>query len=356
MATRQKHSNNGTSTLLGAFAIAATSCSVQAGHGARFDSPGATEHFLFTLKDAAGNIETCKCTQRTVDTFNVVVRAQEGTTERNWLAGDLVEARLTRDTMARLAQKDAAETITAPWTFSQDITHSVDDTHAGNEKHAGHETFQGRINAANTVGGTVDAITATFVPALTALVDKMRVIARATGANTGAVNFNPDTLGNVLVEKVVGGVRATLAAGDITGASHDLDLVYNAAANRWLLLNPKPVVDLLTQYNEWTLASPMVEATPYSVSHGFGGTPKLLQLVLKCLTAELGYSVGDEVQIVGNVNNTNNNGALSCWASATQVGATTHASGYVHSMTHKTSGAPGNATVGNWALIIRAWK
>lgn len=135
MATRQKHSNNGTSTLLGAFNIGATSCSVQAGHGARFPSPAAGEYFLFTLKDAAGNIEICKCTQRTTDTFNVVVRAQEGTTERNWLAGDLLEARLTRDTMDRYPQKDADETISGAWTFSNALTIS------GNNVFAGIQTF-----------------------------------------------------------------------------------------------------------------------------------------------------------------------------------------------------------------------
>lgn len=125
MATRQKFSNNGTSTLLGAFAIGATSLSVQAGHGARYASLAATEHFMFTIKDAAGNIEICKCTTRTVDTFNVVVRAQEGTTERNWLAGDLVEARITRDTMDRFPQKDADETISGIWSFTNGVPFPV---------------------------------------------------------------------------------------------------------------------------------------------------------------------------------------------------------------------------------------
>jgi hypothetical protein len=225
---------------------------------------------------------------------------------------------------------------------------------AGNNKHTGSNTFQGRLNAASAAG--TDTITAGFTPAITALVDNMRVVVRAANANTGPATFNPDGTGATLIEKVVGGIRASLAAGDITGASHDLDMVYNASASRWILLNPKPVVDLLTQYTEWTLASPMVEATAYSVNHGLGGTPKLLQLVLKCLTTELGYAVGDEVQLSGNTNNTNNFGVLSCWASAAQVGATTHASGYIHSITNKTNGSPGAATVGNWALIIRAWK
>ena len=115
------------------------------------------------------------------------------------------------------------------------------ETIVGNKKFSGSNTFQSRVNADNTVGGTVSAITATFNPTFSgALVDKMRVTVRATGANTGAVTFFPDAVsdGAVLVEKIENGILTTLAAGDITGASHDLDLVWNATAGRWILLNP----------------------------------------------------------------------------------------------------------------------
>jgi hypothetical protein len=143
MATRKKFSNNGTSTLLGAFAIGATTCSVQAGHGARFATVGADEEFRFTLKDASGNIEICKCTQRTTDTFNVVARAQEGTTERNWLAGDLVELRLTKETMESFLQKDANEAFTATITNK----HGADVASANN-------LVLGEGNIFNVTGGT----------------------------------------------------------------------------------------------------------------------------------------------------------------------------------------------------------
>jgi len=234
-----------------------------------------------------------------------------------------------------------------------------DDIIGGNKKFIGPNTFQERVNAANSTGGTANAITAAFNPIITALVDKMRVVVRATAANTGATTFDPGT-GAVLVEKVENGILAALVAGDITGSFHDLDLVWNAGNGRWLLLNPSLKTALgvypSSLFFETTLASPMVEATAYSANHGLGSIPKLLQLVMKCLTTELGYAVGDEVQISANSNNLNNFGGLSCWASSTQVGATTHASGYIHSITHKTNGAPGNAQTGNWALIIRAWK
>jgi len=150
MATRELWSNNGTSTLLGAFNIGATSCSVQAGHGARFRSPAAGEIFRLTLRDSAGNIEICYCTQRTTDTFNVVVRGQEGTTERNWLSGDLIEGRFTRASYEGLAQKDAVETITANWIFNGNNSFTGTNTHAGIEA----------FNTPITFGSSAEVVTA----------------------------------------------------------------------------------------------------------------------------------------------------------------------------------------------------
>lgn len=101
--------------------------------------------------------------------------------------------------------------------------------------HTGHETFQGRLNVASAVGGTVDAITMTFSPAFTALVDKMEFGGRATGANTSATpTVNPDGLGALTIVK---GNGAALAAGDIEGSAHELMFRYNATSGKAVLLN-----------------------------------------------------------------------------------------------------------------------
>lgn len=106
-----------------------------------------------------------------------------------------------------------------------------------NALHTGHETFQGRLNVASSVGGTVDAITMTFDPAFTALVDEMEFGGRATGANTSTTpTVNPSGLGALTIVKEN---LAALAAGDIVGAGHPLWFRYNAAAGKAVLLNPK---------------------------------------------------------------------------------------------------------------------
>jgi len=101
----------------------------------------------------------------------------------------------------------------------------------------GHQTFQGRVNVAVSVGGTVDAMTAVFSPTFTALVDKMEAIIRAAGANTITTpTFAPDGLAAKIIVKEN---LAALAAGDIVGAGHELHLIYNATAEKWILFNPK---------------------------------------------------------------------------------------------------------------------
>lgn len=99
--------------------------------------------------------------------------------------------------------------------------------------------------------GTVDAITATYSPAPSALVDKMLVWFRATGANTSSTpTFSPNGLTARTIVKQGG---QPLVAGDIPRAGAIMEMVYDATNTRWELVNPahsegyKKYVALLTQ-------------------------------------------------------------------------------------------------------------
>jgi hypothetical protein len=92
-------------------------------------------------------------------------------------------------------------------------------------------------------GGTVDAITAGFVPVVTTdvagRIPTVTVMIIATGANTGAgltIDAGTGAFG------VVKGAGAALVAGDVHGAGHVLHVRgvrgANAAADKWVLLNP----------------------------------------------------------------------------------------------------------------------
>jgi len=85
-------------------------------------------------------------------------------------------------------------------------------------------------------GGTADAITATYSPALTALVDGQFCFVRATAANTTTTpTFAPNGLTARTIVKAGG---QALAVGDIRADGHELILRYDLTNTRWELLNP----------------------------------------------------------------------------------------------------------------------
>ncbi|MBT9168176.1 MAG: hypothetical protein DDT19_01521 [Syntrophomonadaceae bacterium] len=103
----------------------------------------------------------------------------------------------------------------------------------------GNQTFQGRVNTATSVAGTADAITATYSPPFTAWVDRMHGRFRATAANTTtAPTFAPDGL---IAKTIVKENLVALAVGDIAGAGHEVEWIFNATADRVVLLNPRVV-------------------------------------------------------------------------------------------------------------------
>lgn len=98
----------------------------------------------------------------------------------------------------------------------------------------------GQIQDADLVwvdgGGTSDAITGAYAPAITALVNGMTLGVRATAANTTTTpTFAPNGLTAHTITKEGG---TALVVGDIAGDGHDLLLRYDSGNTRWELLNP----------------------------------------------------------------------------------------------------------------------
>jgi hypothetical protein len=88
-------------------------------------------------------------------------------------------------------------------------------------------------------GGTADALTATYSPAITALIDGQICFVRATAANaTTTPTFAPNGLTARTITRT-GGVA--LSAGDIPAALAEVILRYNLANTRWELLNPATI-------------------------------------------------------------------------------------------------------------------
>ena len=87
-------------------------------------------------------------------------------------------------------------------------------------------------------GGTADAITGTYTPAITALTNGMALAVRASAPNaTTTPTFTPAP-GVIAALPIVKGAGAPLAVGDVAGGGHWIDLSYDATLNKWVLLNP----------------------------------------------------------------------------------------------------------------------
>jgi len=97
--------NNAKSTLSSGISSTATSVTLATGSGSLFPSPTSGQQFTLTLTDAAtGSInEICYCTGRSSDTLTIV-RGQEGTTARAWLAGDIAANKITAGTATSFSQ------------------------------------------------------------------------------------------------------------------------------------------------------------------------------------------------------------------------------------------------------------
>jgi hypothetical protein len=104
-------SNRATTTLAGPISAGATTINVAAGTGAQFPSPGAGQYFLLTLVDNATKLifEVVQVTSRATDAMTVI-RAQEETTARAWLAGDIASDYWTAGSAQAMVQVQQLQT------------------------------------------------------------------------------------------------------------------------------------------------------------------------------------------------------------------------------------------------------
>jgi len=93
--------------------------------------------------------------------------------------------------------------------------------------------------------------------------------------------------------------------------------------------------------------------TTESWTHGLGQAPDLIQLILRCKTAEYGYSVGDEIRFTSGY--TYYIGVYTFWANSTTIGFQHYTtSGTVFRITDRsTPNTIRSATAANWKIIVK---
>lgn len=98
--------------------------------------------------------------------------------------------------------------------------------------------FQKSTPNSVAASGTVNAITANFDPAITALTNHLRLTVRASGANTTTTPTFTPASATIAAKTIVKGHNQPLVAGDISGAGFRADLQYDLTLDKWVLLNP----------------------------------------------------------------------------------------------------------------------
>ncbi|MFA6960545.1 MAG: hypothetical protein WC205_07340 [Opitutaceae bacterium] len=88
------------------------------------------------------------------------------------------------------------------------------------------------------------------------------------------------------------------------------------------------------------------------VPHGLGGIPKFVTVSLRCVTADAGWEVGDEVML-NSVHMRTSNYGTTCAVNATKFKFRFYGYFNIHAYN---SGSLVDITDGKWRLVFRAWR
>lgn len=112
-------------------------------------------------------------------------------------------------------------------------------------------------------GGTADAITATYAPALASLVNGCLVGFRAASANaTTTPTFAPNGL---TAKTIVKGANAAVVAGDIAGNHAEYFVRYNSTTDKWHLLNPAYPTTVVPDLSQATTDTTLGDVADYVI-------------------------------------------------------------------------------------------
>jgi len=233
--------NNAFSLLASGISDADTAVSVTGGEGALFPNPTGGDYFYATLIDTSNNLEIVKCTARSTDALTIV-REQESTTGRAFVAGDRIELRLTA---AGITEADG---YVAPTDESTDTTcfplFVVSATGSQLTKTGTNFTFNSNTGALVTTlyDGIIGSVTPAAVSATTLTTSGIASIDDTTDTTSGTSGSVHTDGGIGIAKKLFVGTSATitgvLTAGDDivsdTDSTDDLGTTSVRWANLWV--------------------------------------------------------------------------------------------------------------------------
>ena len=162
---------------------------------------------------------------------------------------------------------------------------------------------------------------------------------------SGVVGFA--TIGSLLANNAIG--LNLLAAGG--GSSGDL-LKFDGS--NWVKATPSLRLTNSDAINSGTLSSSTCATKIHAIAHNLGSAPKLVMATIVCTSAEVGYSVGDEVSI-HTLRNTSSNPTAGYCIDGTNVTIILDDSTDLR-LPNKGTGAYAGITEASWTPKVYAWK
>jgi hypothetical protein len=114
----RRFANNAFGELRSTIDAFSTTLFVDGVYADKFPIPTAGDLVLITVQGLGDNLEIMRLVARDGDQFTVV-RGQEGTLAQGFVAGAIVELRLTADALNQAAYKDQDEQVFGTWTFEE---------------------------------------------------------------------------------------------------------------------------------------------------------------------------------------------------------------------------------------------
>lgn len=198
----------------------------------------------------------------------------------------------------------------------------------------------------------------TAVAANTAKVSNATHTGDVTGSTALTIANNAVTFAKmqqISNRRVIGNMSGAIANPEpITIIDDD---TMGTAANNSLATSEsiKAYVDAQTGASVYTSSETSIPATntTQTWTHSLGQAPDSIQLILRCKTAEYGYSVGDEIRFTSEY--TYNVGVYTFWANASTIGFRHYtAAGTVFNIVDRSvANTVRNPTPANWRIVVK---
>ncbi len=175
----------------------------------------------------------------------------------------------------------------------------------------------------------------------------VQICGNNTTAGTTSFDLQQDSSGNVdIVQR--NNARLSLYANNTEwlrlAAAGTFDLLAGAGSLR--------VNSHISRFESAEQSVPTTTFASNTLTHGGSRVPDISRLVLRCKTAELGYSVGDEVDVTLH-NHTMTDRGFNVWHSTTQTGYVWITGlNVAPSLSHKTTGTMTTVTAANWRVVV----